>query len=29
MPRYRSIDLDEFSDYLLLKKIFIQNRNIR
>ena len=22
MPRYRSIDLDEFSDYLLLKKIF-------
>ena len=22
MPRYRSIDLDEFSDFLLLKKIF-------
>ena len=25
MPRYRSIDLDEFSDFLLLKKFFIQN----
>ena len=29
MPSYRSIDVDELNDYLLLKKIFMKNHNLR